>query len=270
MSAPASDGLRRPRPASPDGWFTVEPLSGDTFAISEYRHWEEPHCYLLLGGEIAALIDTGLGVSDLRPVVEGLTGLPVLVLTTHAHWDHIGGHRHFTSIAVHPAERDWLAVRFPLPPAEVRRNLLAQPCAFPPGFDPEDYQVFQGQPQMLLRDGERIDLGGRVLQVIHTPGHSPGHCCFYEAARGDLYAGDLIYRGCLDAFYPTTDPRQFWASVQKVRRLNPARIFPGHHRLDLSPGLVDKIEAAFADLDQRGLLRTGAGRFDFGAFQIHI
>ena len=45
-------------------WFTIEPLDGDTFAISEYRHWEETHCYLLLGTERALLIDTGLGVAD--------------------------------------------------------------------------------------------------------------------------------------------------------------------------------------------------------------
>ena len=50
-------------------WFTIEPLDGDTFAISEYRHWEETHCYLLLGTERALLIDTGLGVADIGAVV---------------------------------------------------------------------------------------------------------------------------------------------------------------------------------------------------------
>ncbi len=76
----------------PEPWFTVERVDADTYAVSEYRHWEEPHCYLLLGRERAALIDTGLGVGDIRAVVERLTDLPVTVLTTHVHWDHIGGH----------------------------------------------------------------------------------------------------------------------------------------------------------------------------------
>ena len=83
-----------------DDWFTIETIAPDTFALSEYRHWEETHCYLLLGTERALLIDTGLGVSDSRRAVDGLTALPVLAVTTHAHWDHIGGHRHFENTPV--------------------------------------------------------------------------------------------------------------------------------------------------------------------------
>lgn len=49
-------------------WFTVEEIDHDTFAISEYKHWEETHCYLLCGMEKAVLIDTGLGISDIRKV----------------------------------------------------------------------------------------------------------------------------------------------------------------------------------------------------------
>ena len=98
-----------------DSWFTVEPNDGETWAISEYRHWEETHCYLLRGSERAVLIDTGLGVGNLERVVRNLTELPVLVLTTHAHWNHIGGHRQFEQFAVHWAEKDWVTGGFPLP-----------------------------------------------------------------------------------------------------------------------------------------------------------
>lgn len=78
-----------------DSWFTVEQIDQDTFVISEYRHWEETHCYLLCGTKRAILIDTGLGVSNIREVIDGLTKLPVTVITTHVHWDHIGGHKYF-------------------------------------------------------------------------------------------------------------------------------------------------------------------------------
>ena len=73
-----------------DSWFTVEQIDQDTFVISEYKHWEETHCYLLCGTKRAILIDTGLGVSNIREVIDGLTKLPVTVITTHVHWDHIG------------------------------------------------------------------------------------------------------------------------------------------------------------------------------------
>ena len=55
-----------------DSWFTVEQIDQDTFVISEYRHWEETHCYLLCGTKRAILIDTGLGVSNIREVIDGL------------------------------------------------------------------------------------------------------------------------------------------------------------------------------------------------------
>ena len=86
-------------------WFTTEIIDKDTFAISEYRHWEETHCYLLCGTKKAILIDTGLGVANIKKVVDSLTSLPVTAITTHTHWDHIGGHKYFDIIAVHEAEK---------------------------------------------------------------------------------------------------------------------------------------------------------------------
>lgn len=72
-------------------WFTVEQIDADSYVISELKHWEETHCYLLCGSERAVLIDTGLGVENIREIVGRLTNLPVIVILTHAHWDHIGG-----------------------------------------------------------------------------------------------------------------------------------------------------------------------------------
>lgn len=251
-------------------WFTVETIDLTTFCISEYRHWEEPHCYLLCGKDRAALIDTGLGVGDLGQVVKELTRLPVTALLTHAHWDHIGGLGAFPGFGLHPAERSWVEGAFPLPLAVVKANLTREPCDFPREFRPESYRLFQGTPGRLLEDGDKIDLGGRVLTVFHTPGHSPGHCCFYESERGYLFTGDLIYQGCLDAFYPTTDPQLFRQSVQRLQNLPIGRLLPGHHSLDLPESLVDRVAEAFDGLDRRGQLHQGAGLFSFDGFQIHL
>ncbi len=81
-------------------WFTVEVIDKDTFAISEYKHWEETHCYLICGTQKAVLIDTGLGIGNIKSVVDSLTPLSIMVATTHVHWDHIGGHKYFENIGV--------------------------------------------------------------------------------------------------------------------------------------------------------------------------
>ena len=253
-----------------DRWFTVEEIDVQTYAISEYRHWEQTHCYLLCGQQKAVLIDTGLGISNIRTVVASLTKLPVTVVATHVHWDHIGGHRYFDDVAVHEAEKDWISVRFPLSLQEVKQQLTKEPCDFPGSFDLDRYQVFQGVPQRILLDGDHLDLGGRTLQVIHTPGHSPGHCCFYERERKTLYSGDLIYKGCLYAFYPTTDPRLFYRSVKKLNDYEIDRVFPGHNELDIPTSLIGKIEEGFAELERNGQLEQGNGLFAFGDYQIWI
>ena len=255
-----------------DDWFTVEQIESDTYAISEYRHWEESHCYLLLGARRALLIDSGLGVADIGRAVRELTPLPVLLATTHAHWDHIGGHHCFApgDIAVGAQEQGWLAGHFPLPPSAVKAELLREETVFPPAFDPEQYRIYQGGAAITLGDGDAIDLGDRVIEVLHPPGHSPGHLCFYEPRRDTLYAGDLVYAGCLDAFYPTTDPLAFWRSIQRVHALSPRRVLPGHHRLDIPAELVGEIDRAFAGLWQKGECRQGLGVRDFGAFQLHL
>lgn len=251
-------------------WFTVEKIDAQTFAISEYKHWEETHCYLLCGRERALLIDTGLGVANIKIVVDNLTSLPVMVATTHVHWDHIGGHRYFDNIAVHELEKSWISGRFPLTLQAVKNNLAKFPCEFPADFDIENYRIFRGVPQKILHDGDSLDLGGRQIQVVHTPGHSPGHCCFYEPERGYLFSGDLIYKGCLYAFYPTTDPQLFYDSVKRVQKLKVTKILPGHHQLKIPVSLIDEIEAGFAQIERSGKLRQGSGVFDFGEFQVHI
>lgn len=253
-----------------NSWFTVEEIDNDTYAISEYQHWEETHCYLLCGEKEAVLIDTGLGISNIKAVVDKLTEFPITVITTHVHWDHIGGHKYFDSIAVHESEREWLSVQFPIPLQVVKRNLMRDPCNFPADFSINDYEIFQGVPKRILHDGDHIDLGNRSLTVIHTPGHSPGHCCFYEPDRKYVYSGDLIYCGCLDAFYPTTDPHLFYQSIKKIQTLDFNRLLPAHHQLTVPSDIVGRISSAFAGLKERGLLHQGAGIFNFGDFQLHI
>ncbi len=91
-----------------DLWFTVKQIAQNTYAISEYGHWEKVHSFLLVGDTTALLIDTGLGIDNLKRITDQLTTLPITVVTTHVHWDHIGSHSHYEEIYVHALEADWL------------------------------------------------------------------------------------------------------------------------------------------------------------------
>lgn len=249
-----------------DDWFTVEQIDNATYVISEYKHREETHCYLLLGKDKALLIDTGLGVLNIKAIVDKITNLPIMVVTTHVHWDHIGGHALFDSFAVFESEKEWIQNKFPLPVDVVKNNLMDETCDFPKEFSLEKYKVFQGVPKQLLCDNDEIALGERKVRVVHTP----GHCCYYEEERRYLYSGDLIYKGCLDMFYPSTDPELFMQSIDKVSKLKIEKIMPGHHDLDVSVEIISRIQAAFEELKFTGNLKQGKGIFEFEGFQIHL
>ena len=74
-------------------------------------------------------------------------------------------------------------------------------------------------PSKVLTDHDIIDLGGRQVEVFHTPGHSPGHLCFWEKDTGYLFTGDLVYKDILFAYYPSTDPEAYLNSLKKLSSL---------------------------------------------------
>lgn len=254
---------------SKNEWFTIDRLDEDSFIISEYRHWEETHCYLLCGTERSLLIDTGLGICNISEEVKKLTAGPVTAIATHIHWDHIGGHKYYPDFYAHEAELDWLRGGFPLS-METIRGMVVDRCDLPEGYDVSTYEFFQGTPTRVLKGGEVIDLGGRSIEVLHTPGHSPGHLCFWEAARGYLFTGDLVYKDTLFAYYPSTDPEAYLASLQKVAALPVKHVFPAHHTLDIQPEILIRMRDAFCRLQEEGKLHHGSGTFDYGDWAVWL
>lgn len=241
-------------------WFTIDQVDQDTHIISEYRHWEETHCYLLEGREGALLIDTGLGICDISAEVRKLTKKTVSAVATHIHWDHIGGHAYYPDFYAHGAELDWLNGAFPLS-METIRGMVVDRCDLPEGYDVRAYTLFQGTPTRVLHDGDTINLGGRILEVYHTPGHSPGHMCFFERARGYLFTGDLVYKDTLFAYYPSTDPEAYLRSLERIAALPVVRVFPAHHTLAIEPEILLRMRDAFRALKSEGKLCHGSGTF---------
>lgn len=250
-------------------WFTIAPLDKDTYIISEYRHWEETHCYLLNGTECSLLIDTGLGIGNIYDEVKKLTDKPIIAVATHIHWDHIGGHKYFPNFYAHREELNWLQGEFPLP-LDLVKKMVVDRCELPKGYEIDTYELFQGTPLKLLNDGDIIDIGRRRIQVLHTPGHSPGHLCFFEKENGYLFTGDLVYKGTLFAYYPSTDPESYLTSLEKISSLPTRCVLPGHHTLDIQPEVLIRMRDGFRQLRSDGKLHHGSGTFGYGDWAIWL
>ncbi|MBQ5323776.1 MAG: MBL fold metallo-hydrolase [Oscillospiraceae bacterium] len=250
-----------------ENWFSTKQINENTFVISEPNHWEETNCYLLLGKENALLIDTGLGISDISKEVLKITDKPVIAVPTHIHWDHIGGLWNFPEFYVHEAEKDWIEGNFPLS-NEFVRKMLVKDNNLTEHIDIDDYEVFQGNPKRILTDGDIIDLGNRKIKVFHTPGHSPGHMCFFEEKTGCLFSGDLIYKGTLFSNYESTDPEKYLESVRKISKLPVKRVFPAHHSIDIPLEMISDVYIGLMDIKKQGKLCHGSGLFEFNQWSI--
>lgn len=250
-------------------WFTIDQIDPDTYIISEYRHWEETHCYLLNGAVRSLLIDTGLGICNIYDEVIKLTDKPITAIATHIHWDHIGGHKYFPDFYAHEQEINWLNGEFPLS-IEIIRSMVVDRCSLPDDYDVDTYEFFQGNPKKVVRGGEVIDLGERSIHVLHTPGHSPGHMCFWEPGRDYLFTGDLVYKDTLFAYYPSTDPAAYLQSLEVVSSLPVKQVFPAHHTLDIQPEILLRMRDAFRQLKTEGKLHHGSGTFDYGDWAVWL
>lgn len=257
-----------------DSWFTVKQIDNETFAISEFGHWEKVHSFLLIGEEKAALIDTGLGIDNIQRITDQLTSLPIIVLTTHVHWDHIGSHREFKNIYVHKDEEDWLINGIKKLSIEQIRKDVSRNITIPTPemFTPETYKPFQGNPTGLLNDGDEIEIGSRKLTIYHTPGHSPGHICIFDNSKGYLFTGDLLYDETpIYAFFPTTDPMELVQSLEKISNIpNVTKVFGSHNTLGLDSVLLEVVKNAVKELREQDLVRFGTGIHNFKGFSVQF
>lgn len=257
-----------------DAWFTVRKIDERTFAISELGHWEKVHSFLLLGDKKAVLIDTGLGIDNMKRMTDQLTNLPIDVITTHVHSDHIGSHGQYERLFVHEAEKDWLVNGIVgLSLEQIRKNTARDiSIPVPDSFDPNTYKPFQGKPTGVLRDGDQFELGNREIIVYHTPGHSPGHIVIFDKDTGYLFTGDLFYDETpIYAFYPTTNPVDLVNSLEKITTIpNITMVYGSHNTLGLSPKILDEVKSAVNDLRKNDLVRFGTGIHYFDEFSVQF
>lgn len=203
------------------GWFDVRPVTDQVTAIMEPNHVECVISYLIEGRDRAILLDTGMGVGNIGHLVAELTSRPVMVVNSHAHWDHIGDNWRFHNIGIHAAEAD----RLPdgAPNAELAKWLTPDQLRgpLPAGFDPATAAIPGSKATILLQDGDRIDLGDRTLRVLHLPGHSPGGIALFDEERAWLFTTDVAYPSVLYAFGEDADFETYRVSMRTLADLAP-------------------------------------------------
>ena len=200
-------------------WYEVYKLTEGTYAIYEPFQFEEAISYLVLGKDKGVVIDTGTGIGNLKQVIDELTDLPVSVVNTHTHWDHIGNNHQFEETACHnhPAcvEKLLNGVSHSRLQSSIQGDSIWKPL--PKNFDADTWEIPSVQPSILLEDGDVIDLGEKTLEVIYTPGHSPGSICLLDKINRLLFTGDTFFPGPLYAFSEDVDIAEYVASIDKLK-----------------------------------------------------
>ncbi len=173
------------------------------------------NCWLLAleGKDEAVVVDPGFSPDRVHALLRSAGKRPVAVLATHGHFDHVGSAAQFCGdeIPFYIHEEDRLAIFDP----------VAWGSSFPvPADPPTVVRTFV--------EGEVLDVAGFSLQVVHTPGHTPGSACFQ--AEELLFSGDLVFRGAIGRYdFPNSSAQDMFASLKRFLTLPDALdVYPGH------------------------------------------
>jgi glyoxylase-like metal-dependent hydrolase (beta-lactamase superfamily II) len=230
-----------------DAWFEVYQVAPAVFAIYEPHQSEETIGYLIVGEQRALLFDSGMGIGDVKSVTAHLTQLPIVVLNSHTHDDHVGGNWQFdtvygmdTDFTRKSAQGSRAAAQEEIAPGQICGTL-------PKGFVPAAYATRPWKITKFMHDGDRIDLGGRSLTIIATPGHTPDAISLFDAANGLLFTGDTYYPGTIWIYRPETNLAAYDASIRRLAALAPqVRMVLGAHNIPVaSPSVLPQLVTAF-------------------------
>jgi len=232
-----------------DTWYRTERLDARTFLIIE------PHVHpifsanihLVLGRTADLLIDSGMGIAPLKPVIDRLrqdTSKPVLCFSTHSHVDHIGAAHEFAQRLAHPLEADELAhpSAYSLNSADIPARFVTlfanagYPALWPflidalpfGGYALDRYAIPPAPVTETVVEGDIVDLGDWRAEVLHLPGHSPGQVGLWHAPSGRLFGADAIYDGPLIYDGAGTSIPDYVTTLKRLRALPVTTVHGGH------------------------------------------
>ena len=211
------------------------------------------YMYLAEGRSKAVLIDAGNGFSGLREVVSLLTDKPVTVILTHGHFDHTGAACEFPECYIHREDKGILEAGLEKKLREDQMLRFKQLFQVDLSSEEEEYLVNAEVPKSVkyFSDGTKIDLGGRWLEVIETPGHTHGSVCFLDKGNKYLFAGDTACnREILVYFEHSASVEDVMLSDEKLlkRKTEYLQIWPGHHECPMYASCLEDYRKAASDI----------------------
>lgn len=238
------------------GWFEVYRLPHDVYAICEPQHFQEVNMFLVIGEKQALLLDTGMGFCPLEPLIHELFGGDIIAVNSHFHFDHIGNNYCFEPVHIFDDPDSKRAAENGLP-KEALGNQLEEEMfrnGYPIGFDPCGFRI-PPYRYIPLHGGERFDLGGRSLRVIHTPGHSGDCIMLYDEEQQILFTGDTFYLGALYAHFDCdefghSDAQRYLKSMETLISIIPetALLYCSHNDFIAPRRKLDETAEALRDI----------------------
>jgi glyoxylase-like metal-dependent hydrolase (beta-lactamase superfamily II) len=258
-----------------DAWFEVQRFPHGITMIREPHQSEDVKSYLIEGERDVGIIDTGTGAGDFPGLVASLSNKRPRVLQSHGHWDHAGHSYAFDEVLIHPTEVEWLRGGFPAQRYITAFSPEHADVEFiPAGFDPSG-GMRGTEATGTIEHGDLIDLGNRVLEVIHTPGHSAGGLTFLDRTGRALFVADVVYLDPMYLFFVDSDTEAFQVSLDRLVAVldDVDLVFSAHGDSPMTPQDVRDIRTAFAQVcagevsaAERSLLGYDVDAYDFGRF----
>lgn len=249
-------------------WFEVYGVKDSIYAIYEPYQWQEVISYLIIGNEFALLVDTGNGIGNIKEVVESVTNLPIRVLNTHSHYDHVGGNADFDF--VYGMDTEFTRGRAKgLPHERVAEEVSAAALCkgLPVGVMAEEHHIRPYEINQVIGEGFIVDLGNRQLEVISIPGHTPDAIGLLDKANGLLWTGDTFYVGPIWLFAKETDLVAYKNSIDRLAALAPSltHLLPAHNTPLADPVLLEELNQALLDIDAGKLkgIETQDGKLEY-------
>lgn len=213
-------------------WFSTRSFDDDVTLVWEnfVAPWMRCNIWHVRGRDRDLVIDTGMGIKPLKVEITKLSDRPLTAISTHAHFDHMGGAHEFDMRLGHRCEADIHAD--PTAENSVYDGFLVSEAFDRLSTDEFDISTYTVTPAPLtghLDDGDVVDLGDRAFQVLHVPGHSPGSIALFEKETGILFSGDTLYQDdyLLDNLYHS-DKERFRESLSRLKELNATAVHGGH------------------------------------------